>query len=79
MSINVSKEDSKSNSQKGDLGTFQKHESSYTGPGPDVIEKQDWGNRSLARFHLLCYQISLLPPTRCSFTTPVIFQYWVDR
>lgn len=79
MSINVSKEDSKSNSQKGDLGTFQKHDSSYTGPGPDVIEKQDWGNRSLARFHLLCYQISLFPPTRCSFTTPVIFQYWVDR
>lgn len=37
------KNDSKSNSQKGDLGTFQKHDSSYIGSRPDVIEKQDGG------------------------------------
>lgn len=43
----VPKKDRKSNSQKGDLGTFQKHDSSYIGSGPDVIEKEDRGKKGL--------------------------------
>lgn len=39
----MSKEDGRDDSQKGDLGTFQKHDSSYTGSDPDVIGKEKVG------------------------------------
>lgn len=79
-SKHVSQKDSRGNFQKGDLGTFQKHDSSYIGSGQmSLRNRRRKKKRSLARSHLFCYQISLFPPTRCSFITSVVFQYWVDR
>lgn len=47
------------------------------------LGKRKWGRvgvkKVFGKIPPILLQISLSPPTRCIFTTSVIFQYWVDR
>lgn len=60
-------------SQKGDLGTFQKHDSSYIGSGSDVIEKQKegeglWQDLTYFAIKYLCsFQLDVVSPHQSYF------------